>query len=186
MHSVSCKYYTGSLGNHLLIIQFHSTCLISVVRTIELAITADSLDVAFDTVSIAFWTLVETNTTVAVACVMTLKPLVSRWFPTLLDTHEQQDSGQEARVLTIGSRPTRAVLANRYRSWNIFGSQQGNDNVSTSQTMTDLEVGHTYQRGADAEKKVHEKKSDSTFTTNQSAATTVDGESDSAKSPAKL
>ena len=92
-----------------------SICCISVVRAILLNATGNSMDASYDNVSTAYWTCVETNITVVIACVMTLKPLVSRAFPSLFressNSYVRQPSDPQARVLTIGSRPVRAYNA---------------------------------------------------------------------------
>jgi len=58
-------------------------CLISVARLIMFNFTINAADHTFDNVTIAFWSCVETNATVAIACVMTMKPLLGKWFPRL-------------------------------------------------------------------------------------------------------
>ncbi len=84
-----------------------------------LAITADTRDFTFDNVAIAFWSCVETNATVSVACIMTMKPILARWFPNLVEEPGQPDlmvARSGGRVLTIGSRPVRVMPSDGQRS----------------------------------------------------------------------
>jgi hypothetical protein len=102
---------------------YSSTCFISIIRIIWLVKTATSVDVPFEYVPIATWTSIETNVTVVIACLMTMKPLLSKFFPNLLGGYQQQSSGgeqPEGRVLTIGSKPSRAPLGSHRQSWNVF------------------------------------------------------------------
>jgi hypothetical protein len=84
-----------------------------------LAITSETNDFTYDNVAIAFWSCVETNATVCVACIMTYKPLLTRWFPNLVERPGQGNFSmgmQSGRVLTIGSKPVRALPINLQRS----------------------------------------------------------------------
>jgi hypothetical protein len=75
-------------------------------------------DPAFDNVAIAFWSCVETNATVAITCVMTMKPLLAKWFPrfTTPRSHNTQppeaiaDDLSSSCPLTIGSEPSRPTI----------------------------------------------------------------------------
>lgn len=98
------------------------------------------MDVPFDYVPIATWTAIETNSAIVVACLMTLKPFLSRHLPMLLGSSGPGDSSGEKehvdaghRILTIGSKPTRIP---QRRSWEVFHSRTGPEE-------TDLEdAGH--------------------------------------------
>lgn len=96
----------------------HSVCALSIVRLCLLQITADTTDFTFDNVSTAFWSCIETNATIAVACFATMKPLLSKWFPNLTEPRitadPERDGSPQAhqihvsgRVPTIGSAPLR-------------------------------------------------------------------------------
>jgi len=76
------------------------------------------MDFTYDNVSIAFWSCVETNATVVVGCFATTKPLLSKWFPSLIEGRTSREGeGNVAspqgqvhvgeRVPTIGSTPLR-------------------------------------------------------------------------------
>lgn len=102
-----------------LLMSWFSVCLVSLVRLYLLKITADTPDYTFDNVSIAFWSCVETNAAVSVACFMTMKPLITRWFPTLVE--ERPDRAMQialsnGRLPTIGSTPMRLRPAQLQRS----------------------------------------------------------------------
>jgi hypothetical protein len=112
-----------------------------------LKITADTMDFTFDNVSIAFWSCVETNATVSIACFMTMKPLLAKWFPGLTTpSQNSNDQQQEAvadptgRVPTIGTRPV--PTEQQQSSWKFFqGKQGGPDMAADEQGEKDLEIG---------------------------------------------
>ncbi|KAK4451283.1 hypothetical protein QBC34DRAFT_323039 [Podospora aff. communis PSN243] len=96
-------------------------CLVSIIRTWMLAISTETMDFTFDNVAVAFWSCVETNATVCVACIMTFKPLLTRWFPNLVEKGPGQGNlslevARSGRVLTIGSRPVRSPPVDLERS----------------------------------------------------------------------
>ncbi|KAK0655024.1 hypothetical protein B0T16DRAFT_3230 [Cercophora newfieldiana] len=91
-------------------------CLVSIIRTYMLSITAQTNDFTFDNTAIAFWSCVETNATVCVACIMTFKPLLTRWFPNLVERPGQGNPLSLGRVPTIGSRPMRVSPVGLQRS----------------------------------------------------------------------
>ena len=96
-----------------------SVCLVSIIRTYMLKLSSETADFTFDNVAVAFWSCVETNATVCVACFMTFKPLLARWFPGLVDCRDKETSlemARSGRVLTIGSRPVRSPQANLHQS----------------------------------------------------------------------
>ncbi|KAK3360631.1 hypothetical protein B0T25DRAFT_496594 [Lasiosphaeria hispida] len=99
-------------------------CAISIIRLYMLKITAVTNDFSFDNVAIGFWSCVETNGTVSIACFMTMKPLLCKVFPNLVESvgsREQQDAeaGSSGGVLTVGSKPLGRIPADVRRS---FGS----------------------------------------------------------------
>ena len=103
-------------------------CAISVIRTWLLKITAVSVDFTYDNVSIAFWSCVETNGTVSIACFMTMKPLLSRLFPNLIEAVPERQNPAVAgshggRLPTIGSRPMRQLPVSVHRS--VTASMRG-------------------------------------------------------------
>jgi hypothetical protein len=56
-------------------------CLISVVRLWDLTRQGGRVDFPYDNISISYLTVVEINAAIACACCMTLRPVVSRWWP---------------------------------------------------------------------------------------------------------
>ncbi|KAK3356514.1 hypothetical protein B0T25DRAFT_497110 [Lasiosphaeria hispida] len=104
-------------------------CAISIIRLYILKITADTLDYTFDNIPIAIWSCLETNATVVIACFMTMKPLLSKFFPNVTnpggegDEQYQQDAMADStgRVPTIGSRPSRMILIEQHESWMFTG-----------------------------------------------------------------
>jgi len=110
-------------------------CLISTVRLYLLALVAESPDFTFDNVCIALWTCVETNVTVCVACFMTMKPLLSRWLPNLVEAiPERQNAAVAAsngRIPTIGSRPVRQLPVSFHRS--VTASIMGYETVAADE-----------------------------------------------------
>ncbi|KAK3356363.1 hypothetical protein B0T25DRAFT_536591 [Lasiosphaeria hispida] len=94
-------------------------CLISIIRLYLLKLVDDTNDFTFDNVSIAWWSCVETNGTVSVACFMTMKPLLSRWFPSIVEERPSASrviAASNDRLPTIGSRPMRLRPADLQRS----------------------------------------------------------------------
>lgn len=73
------------------------------------------MDFTFDSTSNSIWSCVETNGSVCVACFMTMKPLLARWFPNLIGGERQEYwavAGSNAdRLPTIGggNRPMRRL-----------------------------------------------------------------------------
>lgn len=73
----------------------------------------------FSTGKLTYWTALEVHIAIAVACVMTLKPLIVRFFPGFLDPHANNDNSPESGAtgaptaasseppLTVGRRPCR-------------------------------------------------------------------------------
>lgn len=89
--------------------------MVSIIRLVYILKTTDTTDVPYDNTTIAFWTTVETNATVVIACFMTMKPLLAKWFPSVIEpsnngSDEMLNAGPDAngRVPTIGSAPTRS------------------------------------------------------------------------------
>ncbi|KAK1752222.1 hypothetical protein QBC47DRAFT_68429 [Echria macrotheca] len=78
-------------------------------------------DFTYNGTTLTYWTLIEPNTAIVVACAMTMKPLVGKLFPGLLESRPSQNETSLAGSgpqLTIGSKPSRNPLspANRH-SW---------------------------------------------------------------------
>jgi len=98
-----------------------SICLVSIIRIylLGMAMASPDKDFTFDSVSNAFWSCVETNGSVCVACFMTMKPLLARLFPNLIlggGGEERRNhwavarsDGGGGRPPTIGTRPMRQL-----------------------------------------------------------------------------
>ncbi|KAI3393085.1 hypothetical protein diail_4756 [Diaporthe ilicicola] len=86
-------------------------CIVSIIRIILLATGIGAADFSYTGVDINYWSLVEVNTAIVCASVMTLKPLFNRIFaastrPT--DGAPEGDApGDHIHLPTIGSRPPR-------------------------------------------------------------------------------
>ncbi|KAK3356750.1 hypothetical protein B0T25DRAFT_138716 [Lasiosphaeria hispida] len=117
-------------------------CVVSFIRLgilIQSARAPDP-DWTYNGANLTYWTLIEGNTGIAVACIMTLKPLVSKLFPNLLEPSEnanpdQSNTGFETnseRPFTVGSRPARVLFA---ASWASSRSNR-DDNI----TLQDVEA----------------------------------------------
>ncbi|KAK0701241.1 hypothetical protein B0H67DRAFT_595669 [Lasiosphaeris hirsuta] len=130
--------------NVLVVCTFAIGFFVCVVSFIRLGILIQSArvpdpDWTYNGANLTYWTLIEGNTGITVACIMTLKPLVSKLFPNLLEPSGITDSGRNntgfvsssERPLTVGSRPAR-VLFNA--TWTSSGSVR-DDNI----TLQDLE-----------------------------------------------
>ena len=79
---------------------------------------AADTDFTYSGTNLTYWTVIEVHTAIVVACTMTLKPLVTRFFPNLLvpSSRRSDSSKDEASAvssgppLTIGSKPSRMVV----------------------------------------------------------------------------
>ncbi|KAK4158946.1 hypothetical protein QBC43DRAFT_328123 [Cladorrhinum sp. PSN259] len=119
-------------------------CTVSIIRLIiliRLVIVVRSkqthnLDFTYNNTTITYWNVIEIHTGIVVACLMTLKPFVARFFPNLLDPRRASDTMGEIaseNPLTIGSKPTGAVLAG------ILGGRKTEEEQGDEITMQDLE-----------------------------------------------
>lgn len=91
--------------------QHNSVCIISIVRLVYIVYfdTHPQTDFFYTSIPLTYWTFVEVNGAIVCACLMTLKPLISRIFPKMLSPASDQmpDSGIWANLPTIGSMPWR-------------------------------------------------------------------------------
>jgi hypothetical protein len=95
-------------------------CLVSLIRLailIQAKVNTDP-DFTFINTDLTYWTVIEVHTAIVVACTMTLKPLVAKFFPDLLgagrsDVSSKSDEPSAANSseppLTIGSKPSRQL-----------------------------------------------------------------------------
>lgn len=92
-------------------------------------------DFTYDSVPLSYWTCLEVNTAIVCACVMTLKPFLTHYFPSLTRSrptssptgHSPHESAGGA-PLTIGSRPVRNLPHDDRQSWLII--RDGDDIAS--------------------------------------------------------
>ncbi|OIW30360.1 hypothetical protein CONLIGDRAFT_366305 [Coniochaeta ligniaria NRRL 30616] len=107
--------------------------LMSVIRLVYLLQEYNHDDFTYDNTTLMYWTCIEVNTAIVCACVMTLKPLMNRYLPSLVRSRMSAPSGNTDAVdsgghrpLTIGSRPVRKGQANR-RSWLVLPDRMDTD-----------------------------------------------------------
>ncbi|KAK0726591.1 hypothetical protein B0T21DRAFT_371873 [Apiosordaria backusii] len=92
-------------------------CVVSVTRlivVIQLKRSTD-LDTTYNNSIVNHWTVLEIQTSIVVACAMTLKPLVTHFFPNLLEPRSGENPAEPSdgagsnggAQLTIGSKPLR-------------------------------------------------------------------------------
>ncbi|KAJ0116987.1 hypothetical protein J7T55_003402 [Diaporthe amygdali] len=83
-------------------------CIVSIIRIVLLANAIGGSDYSYNAVDINYWSLVEVNTAIVCASIMTLKPLWNRIFAA--STRQSTGTPEEANHInlpTIGSRPSR-------------------------------------------------------------------------------
>lgn len=136
---------------------WHSVCMISIIRLVYLLMTLHTTDIPYDNTTTAFWTTIETNATVVIACIMTINPLLSKWFPSVMQLRSDEMRAANGHVPTIGSTPTRPPNADRNerRSWNSFGTDPVELERDSGRVERDLEAaGHLNSRNgsSDSEK----------------------------------
>ena len=99
-------------------------------------LTANTMDFTFDNVSVALWSSIETNATVVVGSFATMKPLLSKWFPNLIEgknsregegnaASSQPQTHASGRVPTIGSTPLRHGKGRH--QWTQLGRSKNED-----------------------------------------------------------
>lgn len=85
------------------ILTFSSACLISIIRAVQVRDTSYKADPTWDGVFVKYWTIVELNISVIVPCLLVLKPLLAKLFPSL--SRPQPSPSPEDAPQTIGSDP---------------------------------------------------------------------------------
>lgn len=81
-----------------------SVCIISVLRLIFLNHLIRLSDPSKGNVDVIYWSTVELNLAIVIACVPTFRPLVAKFYPRMVPT-SQDDTG--AHPPTISSPPHR-------------------------------------------------------------------------------
>lgn len=130
------------------------------VRLVELAANDGDKDYTFTGVTVAYWSLIEVNTAIVVACIMTFRPLLTRVFAssarqksrTQVAALEHSDAAQSIRPPTIGSEPTRGrgVVA-RKQSWLSVQLARMDRSLQTVNETGETETGETETRGTSDE-----------------------------------
>ncbi|KAF3771338.1 hypothetical protein M406DRAFT_31482, partial [Cryphonectria parasitica EP155] len=92
-------------------------CVVSIIRLTELTSTRHDVDYTYDSATIDYWSMIEANTGIACACIMTMKPLFRRIVPgsttrrgeTTQDPLGFGNQGFQNTINppTIGSKPSR-------------------------------------------------------------------------------
>lgn len=101
-----------------------SICIVSIIRLVLLATVKDGLDYSYTGVETIYWSLIEINTAIVCASIMTLKPLFNRIFAQSSRQttgtpgeaapgghHHHHHHHQHIPLPTIGSRPSRKTTA---------------------------------------------------------------------------
>lgn len=83
--------------------------MISIIRLVYLLALANRPDFSFDNTVISYWTCVEVSFAIICACMMTLKPLLTRLFPKLLEERPLPSDPEQLAAHSIGGRPMRIV-----------------------------------------------------------------------------
>ncbi|EGO58880.1 hypothetical protein NEUTE1DRAFT_128403 [Neurospora tetrasperma FGSC 2508] len=132
-------------------------CIVSLVRVFYLYASQYTAvhDITFSTGKLTYWTAIEVHTAIVIACVMTLKPLIVRFFPGFLDPRASNNSSGEQGAtgeptatssdppLTVGRRPCRNAFGQRL-SWIEVpdtGGQQQQSGPGLTTTTTTAAVG---------------------------------------------
>lgn len=71
----------------------HSTCIVSIVRLQALPAAAKTADSSWDNVGAALWSIIEVTVATIAACLPTLGPLGSRYFPRFMGLSSRGNGG---------------------------------------------------------------------------------------------
>ena len=106
----------------MLLTQANSICFISIIRLVELVRNDKkkvnpSADWTYESARLLYLTAIEINGAIVVSCIMTLKPLMTRFFPNFLGSSSLRrgsnpnDGGLDTnKPPTIGSKPMKALV----------------------------------------------------------------------------
>ena len=129
-----------------------SICVVSILRLPVLIAAAKSKDPTGDNPAIAKWSIIELNVAIICASLITLRPLILRWFPALLGSINADEQPSRLSTLmqrTVGSASTPGHAANRdeslLRSGNRWGTWQCE---STDQRSSTVSRGGTEEQSA--------------------------------------
>lgn len=76
---------TNHLNQHANVQSQNSTCIVSIVRLQSLPAAAAAVDVTWDNTEAALWSIIELTVAIIAACLPTLGPLISRFFPRFMN-----------------------------------------------------------------------------------------------------
>lgn len=137
----------------------NSTCIISIVRLQALPAAAKTPDSSWDNVAAALWSIVEVTVAIIAACLPTLGPLGSRYFPRFMDLSSRGNGGAyinadsknskggggsalRSRNLGDGGSTTAELASRRNKEKNV-----GPDDSTEELYMTNHHNGHTRGHG---------------------------------------
>jgi hypothetical protein len=121
----------------------------SVIRLFYLIHEYDSPDFTYQNITLTYWTCIEVNTAIVCACVMTLKPLINRYLPSLIRSRisaptrhsNAADPSGAIRPLTIGSRPVREAGQDKgRRSWLVLPERMDIDAPMEAEVDAHIEL----------------------------------------------
>lgn len=121
----------------------------SVIRLVYLIQEYEHPDFTYDNIRLDYWTCIEVNTAIVCACVMTLKPLINRYLPSLVRSRMSAPSGNSngldpagggVRPPTIGSRPVRRPQDKGRRSWLVLPDRMDTDALVDPEEEENIEL----------------------------------------------
>ncbi|KAJ2898664.1 heterokaryon incompatibility protein-domain-containing protein [Zalerion maritima] len=106
-------YFTFALGFLQVPPHLHpfDICIVSILRIKSLLVAADSTDPSYENVGIAIWSTLELNVAIFCACLTTLKPLATRWFPRIFTSSSNSRSYMHHGTTTDGRGPSTTATA---------------------------------------------------------------------------
>ncbi|KAK3393407.1 hypothetical protein B0H63DRAFT_17004 [Podospora didyma] len=80
-------------------------CIVSILRLVALIDIQGQtpIDSTYTSANLIYWTTVEVNASICCACMMTLKPLIQKWFPRLLPSSSYARDRSIAWITPIGA-----------------------------------------------------------------------------------
>lgn len=114
------------------------TCVISIVRLSTLDAAATSSDTTWDNTGAALWSYLELTVAIVAACLPTLRPFVTRFFPKLMSSG---NSGNNSAPPTGPDGPLQTWGGSGAPSSNTPSGQYSKVSDSTDQLYADPEIG---------------------------------------------
>jgi hypothetical protein len=115
-------------------------CIISLVRVLLLArdVDAGAMDVTWDGGKTANWNIWETNIAIICACLTTMKPIVSKFFPGLLSPNPSTMPGEEEISAAHGPRGGRRRYGETGLSTDIEVAEERGEEKSHSSESAEV------------------------------------------------